>query len=186
MAELINYTIKELLTGAVEVDAQTYFTILTSLKPKPELHGVNLTPITEQPYKNIITIENLLKRVPERPYSKIEIAAVLFNIDTDIIDEVGIVEFYAAFNEIHNQYTALVERENRYLSYDPEPEEIEAGMESFQKFGRLMTVDAIAKGDLLKHEQVINLPYSRVFTKLYMERERSEFQRRYHQIKQRR
>lgn len=185
MGELTNYTIKELLTGTVEVDAQVYFTILTSLKPKPVLHGVNLTPITEQPYKNIITVENLLKRIPERPYSKIEIAAVLFNMDTDIIDEVGIVEFYAAFNEIHRQYTSMIDRENRYLSYEPEPEEIEAGMESFQKFGRLMTVDAIAKGDLLKHEQVINLPYSRIFTKLYMERERSEFQRRYHQIKNR-
>jgi len=44
------------------------------------------------------------------------------------------------------------------------------------------TIDALAGGDILKYEQVLEMPYETVFVKLWYEKEMAEYQKRLHEI----
>ena len=111
--------------------------------------------------------------------------AICLQVETEKLEPIGVFEFYPVFNSIQQQYIDLVTREKKFLSHDPEPEELEAGLENLGKFGRLMTVDALSGGDILRHNQIIELPYSRIFTKLYMDSEKAKIQKELYRIKSR-
>jgi hypothetical protein len=178
-----NFTIISFLTEQHNIEYDYYAAVIKALIPKNELLGKSMPVFLEQPFKNIISIENLFKTIPNKPTSTIEILSICYQIPTEEIEPVGIFEFYTAFNFVHNSYNKLIERENKVLHYDPEPEELEAGIESLSKFGRMATVDTLAGGDLLKHNQIIEMPYSRVFTKMYLESEKAKYQRKLIAIK---
>lgn len=183
--EICNYEILKFLTQPIDVDYEVYAYILRQLKPINNLSGKQSVSLIEQPFKNIISIENLFKSVSNTPKHMIDIVAIVFNVDTDDINNVGVIEFYHAFNYVFNAYTELIERENKVLHYEPDNEEIEAGLSNLNKFGRLSSIDALAGGDILKHNQIIELPYSRVFTKLFLEHEKAKYQRTLIKIKNR-
>ena len=181
--EICNYTILSFLTEKHELDYDYYIVAIKALLPKNTILGKIMPPLMEQPFKHIISIEKLFKSVSSRPESIIDIISICFQIPTEEIDTLGIIEFYAALNYVVEQHKELVERENNVLHHTPEPEEIEAGIESLYKFGRMATVDMLAGGDILKHNDIVNLPYSRVFTKLYIESEKANYQKRIFEIR---
>ncbi len=181
--EIFNYPILSFLTVKHNIDYEYYAATIKVLIGKNALLEKSMVELTEQPFKNIITIENLFKTIPQKPTNEIDILAICFQIGTEEIEPLGIVEFYTAFNYVHDSYIKMIQRENTVLHYDPEMEELEAGIDSLRKFGRLSTIDALAGGDILKHNEIVELPYSRVFTKMYLELEKSKFQKALIKIK---
>lgn len=178
-----DFTILSFLTERQAIDYEYYAAILKAMYPKNYLNGKEMPAFLEQPFKNIISIENLFKAVPKQPTNVIDIVSICFQIPTEEIEPVGIKDFYPALNFVVEQHKKLIERENRILHHEPEVEELEAGIESLQKFGRMATVDTLAGGDLLKHNLIIEMPYSRVFTKLYMESEKAKYHKRLFEIR---
>ena len=176
----------EFYTKPKDIDYGYYTSVCKSLSPKNEINGKESPNLTELPFKVIITIENMFKNLHRDPLIQVDIVSVVFEIDTDIIKNIGIFDFYPAFNFIYTQYQKLVEREHKVLNYDVEGDEMEAGIDRFTKFGRLSTIDTLSGGDILKHEEIINLTYSRIFTKLYLESEKAKYQKELHKIKLRR
>ena len=47
----------------------------------------------------------------------------------------------------------------------PEPEMVAAGINELDELGDTNLIDALAKGDILKWEQVKDLPYEKIFDK---------------------
>lgn len=180
--------ISKFLSFTEEIDYAYYVTILKAVRPSNvigDLTNEPAKPLLEHPYKDIIALEAMYKAVQQHPEKMIEIVAVYLQIETEKLESCGVFDFYAVFNQVTNEFTSLLTREKNYLSSDPEAEELEAGIESLSKFGRLATVDALSGGDLLKHNDIIELPYSRVFTKLYLEAEKAKYQRELYRIKAR-
>lgn len=183
--ELINVSIKQFLSVDSSIDYEVYAYILKQVRPAETLLDITMPKLVEQPYKYILSIESLFKQIESRPYALIEIVAICLQVETEKLEPIGVFEFYPVFNSIQQQYIDLVTREKKFLSHDPEPEELEAGLENLGKFGRLMTVDALSGGDILRHNQIIELPYSRIFTKLYMDSEKAKIQKELYRIKSR-
>ncbi|MES2807042.1 MAG: hypothetical protein V4619_00355 [Bacteroidota bacterium] len=57
--------------------------------------------------------------------------------------------------------------------------EQKAGIQSFQKFKYINTVNALAGGDITKWNEILNMPYDRVLTKLLLNKTEADYQKRY-------
>lgn len=57
--------------------------------------------------------------------------------------------------------------------------EKKAGIQAFEKFKYINTVNSLAGGDVTKWADILNLPYERMFTKLLLNKTEAEYQRRY-------
>ncbi|GAC1312334.1 MAG: hypothetical protein NVSMB24_33620 [Mucilaginibacter sp.] len=60
--------------------------------------------------------------------------------------------------------------------------EKKAGIQSFEKFKYINTVNSLAGGDLTKWTKILNMPYERVLTKLLLSKAEAEYQRRYSEL----
>ncbi|WDF79667.1 hypothetical protein PQ469_06560 [Mucilaginibacter sp. KACC 22773] len=57
-----------------------------------------------------------------------------------------------------------------------------AGIQSFEKFKYINTINALADGDITKWDTILNMPYERVLTKLLLNKTEAEYQKRYGEI----
>ena len=57
-----------------------------------------------------------------------------------------------------------------------------AGVDKLKPFGIFGTIDGLAQGNILKHDEVLLYPYRDVFIKLLYEYEKGEYQKRYAEI----
>ena len=73
----------------------------------------------------------------------------------------------------------LIEKENRLLSSSATALEQKAGIQSFEKFKYINTINALAGGDVTKWEDILAMPYERVLTKLLLNKTEAEYQKRY-------
>ena len=81
---------------------------------------------------------------------------------------------FALFNHVENEVKKIIEKE-KALTYEPTGKQLAAGIENLNKFGIFGTIDSLADGDVLKHNDVINLPYHYIFTKLLYEKTKAEY-----------
>jgi len=78
----------------------------------------------------------------------------------------------------------LIETENRLLTSLPTILEKKAGIQSFEKFKYINTVNSLAGGDITKWAEILNMPYERVLTKLLLNKTEAEYQKRYSELLQ--
>ncbi|RYY36803.1 MAG: hypothetical protein EOP46_05080 [Sphingobacteriaceae bacterium] len=57
-----------------------------------------------------------------------------------------------------------------------------AGIQSFEKFKYINTINALAGGDITKWDAILNTPYNRVLTKLLLNKTEAEYQRKYSEM----
>jgi hypothetical protein len=60
--------------------------------------------------------------------------------------------------------------------------EKKAGIQAFEKFKYINTVNALAGGDITKWAEILNMPYERVLTKLLLNKTEAEYQKRYSEL----
>jgi hypothetical protein len=77
----------------------------------------------------------------------------------------------------------IIEREQKTLKYTPDRKELLAGVQDLNKFGEKNLVDALAGGDVLKHDDVLKLPYNTVYLKLYQDNVKARINKKYATIK---
>lgn len=68
------------------------------------------------------------------------------------------------------------------MSIPPTADEIEAGVDSFSKFGEFNQIYSLADGDITKYDKVFNSSYSEAFITLYRKAEDTRFQKRLQKI----
>lgn len=73
----------------------------------------------------------------------------------------------------------LIETEDRLLATAPTILEKKAGIQAFEKFKYINTINSLAGGDITKWELILAMPYDRVLTKLLLNKTEAEYQRRY-------
>lgn len=69
--------------------------------------------------------------------------------------------------------------EQQHLNSEPEFEMIAAGINELNIFGDLNTIDMLAGGDIMKWEQIKDLPYQNVFDKQLKSIKEAKFQKEY-------
>ena len=76
----------------------------------------------------------------------------------------------------------LIDAENKLLSSVPSLLEKKAGIGTFQKFRYINTVNSLAGGDITKWDDILNMPYDRILTKLLLNKTEAEYQKRYSEL----
>ena len=104
------------------------------------------------------------------------------NIGYESIKLLSVFDFFAGYRYICSEVERVNIIENELLSYEPTPEEIEAGLDVFGKFSPILQIDSLAGGDILRYNDVRNIPYEDGLTKLALDKERNDYQRRFNKI----
>jgi len=99
-----------------------------------------------------------------------------------ILDSMPVAEVYPFGLHLEQQLLKINAVERKRLNLDHTPEEIKAGINRFNEVGIFCTIDMIAQGNLLKHDKVLNLPFSLVFNKLLLSNIKTKFDRRLNEV----
>lgn len=76
----------------------------------------------------------------------------------------------------------LIQTENKLLASVPSILEKKAGIQSFEKFTYINTINSLAGGDITRWAAILNMPYERVLTKLLLNKTEAEYQKRYSEL----
>lgn len=80
------------------------------------------------------------------------------------------------------ELSKLIETENRLLASVATALEKRAGIQAFEKFKYINTVNSLAGGDITKWNAILAMPYERILTKLLLNKTEAEYQKRYSEI----
>lgn len=177
MKEIINFKLKEFLTQDPEL-IQKYILALQYLKPvqtKREVFHLKLKHV-EFIKQNLYSSEDS---------ELIKIVGIVQKVKVKDVLEMPIVEFFGIVSSVKEQVNRIAKAEDNTLA----PTEInfkwEAvnGDERMSRFGIYNTLENLSGGDILKYKAIMNLPYSEVFTALFMKKTSSELQKEMDKIK---
>lgn len=114
------------------------------------------------------TIENIIESIE-----------MVTGVEKKEIIKFTILEVYGIINKIKEDLETIQNMElNELSSEDDDIDLITVNANGrMAKFGVLNTIDAIAKGDLTKWNEVEKLPYLTVFTKLMMDKEKNAIEK---------
>lgn len=87
---------------------------------------------------------------------------------TQVVREMKWYNVFALYNHIKKEHEVIVKKE-MVLQKEPDADQIEAGIEIFQQFGVVVTIDTLCDGDPLKWPAMEEMPYYLIFLKLQLE-----------------
>ncbi len=99
------------------------------------------------------------------------------NMEVKKLEKWNIKKFFGAVNFIENQFKYLGKLEQK-LDTEIENDLIVAGIDELNKFGDLNVIDALAGGDILKWQQVLELTYEDVYNKLLKTKTEEDIRKR--------
>jgi len=86
-------------------------------------------------------------------------------------------------NYLTDEIKRINEIEIKLLGHDPSPEEVQAGISEFNKFGSYGQIRKLAMDDVTKIKEVKKIKYSTCLMELYYQKTANEFQEAYYNIK---
>jgi hypothetical protein len=175
MDEIINYKLKDFLRQPEELVEQ-YNKLLKNLEPIPTANR-----IVDLKLKEVEFIKQNINNQDELP----TIFSYVEGVDEKGLMNMKILTFYGLYNSILKQLEAVLASENTHLvsiHSDYKWEAVE-GSKRLSKLGILPMVDNLAGGDILKYEDILELPYMTVFKKLMLDILKSDIQKDMEKIK---
>jgi hypothetical protein len=92
-----------------------------------------------------------------------------------------VIDFYYFYTFIRDGIKRITEVERKVLSYEPKPEEIQADVSEFDKFGLYNTIKAL-NDDIFQNDRVLELSYEKIFTELMYRKTQREYHEKYQRI----
>lgn len=114
----------------------------------------------------------------------IEFISLVKSIEFKVIGQTRILDFIKANNFIKKQIEFINSIEENALVGSVSADEERADIVRFNKFGYLIQVDKLSGGDITKYETIKSITYMDCFTKLYLDKERIEFNKDLNRITQ--
>lgn len=105
------------------------------------------------------------------------------NLFLNDIQNITVKEVMSFILWIIDELKTIRELESNYLRSDPDIKMMQAGINELDQFGIKNTLDNLSKGDILKYNEIRNLPYHEVFDKQYMETIKSKIEKKLAKIK---
>lgn len=81
-----------------------------------------------------------------------------------------------------NQLSKILEAEAIHLKSTPSSEQKRAGIDMFDEFGVMNTIDSLAGGNVLNYEKILKIDYNTIFIKQKMLKFANQFQENYTKI----
>jgi hypothetical protein len=104
-------------------------------------------------------------------------AAITFLLELSHQKDPDLFEFFSFFNYCKEEIMTITEREEKALGYTPSSDEVRAGIDRFNKYGYLLSIDSLARGDVFKWKEARDLEYEVAFSKLMIDKDHNDFDR---------
>lgn len=168
--DITNLALKDFLKQDIEVIQDT-MSVLNYIKPTEttrQLFDLSLRDVQD-------TKDNLASGTFEE---LIKCVYTIEAISPKAVLNMKIVDFWGKVMSIKEQVSKINHMEQVSLTSNHTNFKWEAveGGKRMAKFGIYNTLDTLSGGDILKYEAILNLPYADVFTKLYMNRMKSDLE----------
>lgn len=135
---------------------------------------VNPIDIKRQSWGKRIEAEQVLRNKAD------DIDGIVKCYDVDINSP--IIEVFEIVLDIIEQLKLIIETESKELSLPPTREQTMAGASMYEEFGVMNTIRAVAQGNILNFDKVIEIEYNVVFIYLKMAKTDSIFQTNYQKV----
>lgn len=112
-----------------------------------------------------------------------EMAIYLKKKESEIADNT-IFDLHRCILYFKEEIIKINEIEKNALDHNPSQEEIDAGIDIFDKYHSFLQFDSLAKGNLLLFDELRKLPYSLCLSKLKLDSDISTFQTNLFKIRQ--
>ena len=168
------------LTEAIsKLTHEEFAFIIKNGKRSSELIGYDLETITKSSYKFVNEIApDLIKnaKFDELLYKSLRDRG--YNVFFYEIENANKNKLLESFCWIYDELKEINLLEEAYLNTPPDPKLMMAGIDRMNVFGITNIVDSLAGGDILKWEQIKELPYHMVFDKQYKTAIENDIQKR--------
>lgn len=170
--EFKKYTFREFLNLEAE-EMQSYET--TGLLLKSKSWGVS--DFMKWPYATVKEIQLTLSGTVDYE-AIIEIIIQLTGMSRDKILSKCWIDIFGFIKFVVESIDKVNEHEKK-LAYEPDQEEIQAGIEMYNQFGHYSTIDRLAGGDPLKYESIGEMEYAVIFVKLMLNKTDTQYAKNY-------
>lgn len=177
MDEIINYKLKDFKKQSIELMIE-YINILQLIEPQETKQEIFYMKLREVDY-----IKKSLGS--EDDDELVRIVAMVEEMTEIQVNNLPIVTFFGLFKSIREQTLQIVEaEENGLVSNNPNVKwELVEGGRRMGIFGIYNTLDQLSNGDITKYNEILELPYNEVFTKLRMDKIKGDLQQEMDAIK---
>jgi hypothetical protein len=161
MDKIVNYRLREFYKQDREL-VQEYVNYLVYLKP--------LEDVGELFYMSLRIVQQVRDLMQEGTLDSLrEIVKTVQNLTDNEVDNLKLDEFFGTVSSVKAQIVVIQNAEAAKLTGQSHNHKWEAvnGSERLATFGIYNMLDKLANGDILKYEQILDLVYADVFTKLY-------------------
>lgn len=148
-------------------------------KPSDEVQGYKSKPFIFLPFGVVkVQLPELLKQDPEKAIKCI-LECQYNNVD---ISKATANETASFILWIKEQVDFINTKEAENLQSTPEPELLASGVTKLNEFGAMAIVDSLAGGDILKYDDILALPYHKVYQKMKLDKVNSDIRKKYEKI----
>ncbi|TWP23125.1 hypothetical protein ETU10_08495 [Apibacter muscae] len=165
------------------IDQEDFMLIKQAIKRKNELLNTNCKPLKFTSFECVKI--NLVNYIKDAKYLQV-IQLILKENDNhtelDEIKKISNSDLLSFLFWIMDELEAINQVEKELFNTPPTSEELEAGINNFNQFGVINTIDALAGGDILKWEKIVKLSYFDVLNKLYKNQVTNNFQQAYSKV----
>lgn len=156
--EIIDYTIAESLQSNSTLRFKTVLTKV--LKPK-------YNNLWFHSWSEIIELRLAISE--NKMFECLNIVYGITQVQFALLD---LFNSFACYKWIVENFKTIVDIEIQELASELSDEEKDAGAEELQEFGYTVALDGMAKGDILKYDEYLKLPYTKVFRKMCLDKKR--------------
>jgi len=121
-----------------------------------------------------------IQQIVSNDFDIIKLISEVAGLTEKKILNIRIFQFFAFYNFVINELERIANAENNDHDYSPDSKELTAGIDSLYRFGVFAEIDGLADGDITKHNEIGNMPYHVIFTKISLNLEKNKFEKRYY------
>jgi len=100
----------------------------------------------------------------------------------EMLQDVSVEDAYSCIKYLKNQLETILANEAKMLKPEISHEQRLAGIDIFNALGYFNTIDMLAGGDVLKYEEVLNVDYNTIYSKLLHTKFSAKFEKKYHEV----
>ncbi len=160
------------------ISKQEFDLLVKFSKRSNVLFGVEVPQLIYMPYRFVkIDLPELLST--SNISELLETICKIHNIKIKQSETPEIISFILWLKD---EFEKIQQLEQAHLSNQPDPDMIAAGVQELNELGEINIIDSLAGGDILKWEQIEQLPYHKVFDKLKKDMVENKINKAYHKI----
>jgi hypothetical protein len=103
-----------------------------------------------------------------------EALKIVYEISDFQFNKIEMFNGFSVYKWVIETLKKVIELETENLAHEYSQEELNAGVEELQVFGYINVLDKMTKGNILKYDKYLKMPYSKIFRKMCLDKTRYE------------